>query len=60
MSKCGKCNRYMKFIASRPSRLYCQTCEELLDVPQGGQVKLYKGLVCPLDGFELLLFSLQV
>ena len=25
---------------------------------QGGTVKLYKGLVCPLDNYELLLFSL--
>lgn len=25
---------------------------------QGGTVKLYSGLECPLDGFELLLFSL--
>jgi len=59
MCKCGRCNRYMKYIASRPSRLYCPTCEELFDVPQGGNIKLYKGLACPLDGFEMLLFSLQ-
>lgn len=25
---------------------------------QGGAIKLYKGLECPLDGFELVLFSL--
>jgi DNA topoisomerase III len=28
-------------------------------VPQGGTIKLYKGLTCPLDGFELVLFSLS-
>lgn len=27
--------------------------------PQGGSVKLFKGLLCPLDGFELVLFSLS-
>ena len=26
-SKCGKCNRYMKYIDIRPMRLYCPTCE---------------------------------
>ena len=26
-SKCGKCNRYMKYIDLRPMRLYCFTCE---------------------------------
>lgn len=26
-SKCGKCNRYMKYIDMRPMRLYCPTCE---------------------------------
>lgn len=25
---------------------------------QGGTVKLYKGLACPLDGYEIVLFSL--
>jgi hypothetical protein len=27
--------------------------------PQGGAIKLYKSLACPLDGYELLLFSLS-
>lgn len=26
--------------------------------PQGGSIKLYKELACPLDGFQLVLFSL--
>lgn len=59
LSKCGKCFRYMKLIASRPSRLYCPTCEEVYAVPQGGTIKLYKELNCPLDGFQLVLFSLS-
>ncbi|GIL45930.1 hypothetical protein Vafri_3041 [Volvox africanus] len=59
LSKCGKCRRYMKYISARPQRLYCNTCEEVLALPQGGAIKLYKSLVCPLDGYELLLFSLS-
>jgi len=34
LSKCGKCKRYMKYIAQRPSRLYCPSCEEVYGVPQ--------------------------
>jgi DNA topoisomerase-3 len=58
LSKCGKCSRYMKLVASRPSRLYCGTCEEVYAVPQGGSIKLYKELVCPLDNFQLVMYSL--
>ena len=29
LSKCGKCARYMRLIASRPSRLYCAACEDV-------------------------------
>ncbi|CAI0397667.1 unnamed protein product, partial [Linum tenue] len=58
LSKCGKCLRYMKYIASQPSRLYCGTCEEVYYVPQKGTIKLYKELTCPLDNFELLIFSM--
>lgn len=47
MSKCGKCRRYMKYIAARPSRLYCAACEDVYALPQGGAVKQYKGLECP-------------
>ncbi len=34
LSKCGKCARYMKLISVRPSRMYCPTCEEVLNLPQ--------------------------
>ena len=34
LSQCGKCRRYMKLIASRPSRLYCPTCEDVYGMPQ--------------------------
>eukprot|EP00884_Botryococcus_braunii_P010708 jgi/Botrbrau1/19639/Bobra.0003s0009.1 len=57
-SKCGKCRRYMKLISGRPTRLYCPTCEEVLDLPQGGTIKLYQELECPLDGYQLVLYSL--
>ncbi|KAF5192263.1 Dna topoisomerase 3-beta [Thalictrum thalictroides] len=58
LSKCGKCARYMKYISTQPSRLYCGTCEEVYNLPQKGTIKLYKELVCPLDNFELLIYSL--
>ena len=32
----------MKFIQARPSRLYCSTCEDIYNLPQGGAIKLYK------------------
>ncbi len=34
IGKCGKCLRYMKLISIRPMRLYCPTCEEVLNLPQ--------------------------
>ncbi|XP_044500642.1 DNA topoisomerase 3-beta isoform X4 [Mangifera indica] len=58
LSKCGKCLRYMKYISTQPSRLYCATCEEVYNLPEKGTIKLYKELTCPLDGFELLIFSM--
>ncbi|KAF9606087.1 hypothetical protein IFM89_023110 [Coptis chinensis] len=58
LTKCGKCTRYMKYISVQPSRLYCGTCEEVYNLPQKGTIKLYKELVCPLDNFELLIFSM--
>ncbi|CAG9467801.1 unnamed protein product [Pedinophyceae sp. YPF-701] len=58
LSRCGKCLRYMRYMSARPARLHCATCEDIYHVPQGGAVKLYKGLTCPLDGFELVIFRL--
>ena len=49
----------MKHISARPQRLYCPMCEDIYNLPQGGAIKQYKGLECPLDGFELVLFSLS-
>ncbi|KAK1378856.1 DNA topoisomerase [Heracleum sosnowskyi] len=45
----GKCPRYMKYISSLPSRLFCGTCEEVYFVPQKGTIKLYKEIMCPLE-----------
>lgn len=56
-SRCGKCRRYMNHIALRPQRLHCKTCNETYSLPQGGNIKLFKELKCPLDNFELVIFS---
>jgi len=58
LSKCGKCRRYMKFVPLRPQRLFCPTCNVTYSLPQNGTIKLYKELTCPLDNFQLLLYSL--
>eukprot|EP01064_Diplonema_japonicum_P013567 TRINITY_DN2110_c0_g1_i1.p1 TRINITY_DN2110_c0_g1~~TRINITY_DN2110_c0_g1_i1.p1 ORF type:complete len:859 (+),score=191.97 TRINITY_DN2110_c0_g1_i1:37-2613(+) len=58
ISRCS-CNRYMKYIDSRPQRLYCPHCEQTHSLPQNGTIRHYQGKVCPLDKFELLLFTVQ-
>lgn len=40
LSKCGKCLRYMKYISTQPSRLYCNMCEEVYHLPQKGTIKV--------------------
>lgn len=54
MSRCGRCNRYMKMIVAKPQRLYCLSCKETFSVPQRGIIKLFKEIKCPIDGFEIL------
>ena len=44
LSKCGKCLRYMKYISTQPSRLYCNTCEEVYYLPQKGTIKVTHSL----------------
>ncbi|XP_054712265.1 DNA topoisomerase 3-beta-1-like isoform X2 [Uloborus diversus] len=57
-SRCGKCRRYMKLIATKPCRLHCPTCDETLSVPQaGGNIRIFRELKCPLDDFELLQYT---
>lgn len=58
--RCGKCRRYMKLIATKPCRLHCPICDETLSVPQGGNIRIYKELKCPLDDFELLQYTTGV
>ena len=54
LSRCGVCSRYMRYLAARPQRLYCQTCHATYALPQGGSVKTYFEFKCPFDGFELV------
>lgn len=56
-SRCGKCRRYMKYIQTKPARLHCSQCDETYSLPSNGTVRAYKELRCPLDDFELLVFS---
>ncbi|KAF5894549.1 DNA topoisomerase 3-beta-1, partial [Clarias magur] len=56
-SRCGKCHRFMKYIQAKPSRLHCSHCDETYSLPQNGAIKLYKELRCPLDEFELVLWT---
>jgi len=57
LSKCGKCKRWMKYIALRPERLYCSTCEDTYLLPSKGKIGLYMGRICPLDNFELIYYN---
>ncbi|CAI5501254.1 unnamed protein product [Closterium sp. Naga37s-1] len=72
MGRCGKCGRFMRFVPLKPTRLFCPTCEDIFNLPQNGAIKvrgvagteewqrykLYKELTCPLDNYELVLYSL--
>nr|CAG4651583.1 EOG090X00WU [Triops cancriformis] len=56
-SRCGKCRRYLKLVAARPARLHCAHCDETYALPQNGNFKLYNELKCPLDDFELIIWT---
>uniref|UniRef100_A0A8C7LLX3 DNA topoisomerase n=1 Tax=Oncorhynchus mykiss TaxID=8022 RepID=A0A8C7LLX3_ONCMY len=45
------------FSQAKPSRLHCAGCDETYSLPQNGAIKLYKELRCPLDEFELVLWT---
>ncbi|XP_060074052.1 DNA topoisomerase 3-beta-1-like [Ylistrum balloti] len=60
LSRCGKCRRFMKFVQAKPSRLHCSNCDETFSLPQNGSIKLYKEIKCPLDDFELVLWTTGV
>lgn len=57
LTRCGRCNRYMKLITSAPQRLHCAQCRTTCALPSGGTVRQYKQAKCPLDGFELVLWT---
>lgn len=58
LSKCGSCTRLMRLVESGRTRLHCGNCDRTYGLPGSGTVKLLSGQYCPLDGFELVLFSL--
>lgn len=44
-------------LQAKPIRLHCSHCDETYSLPQNGAIKLYKELRCPLDDFELVLWT---
>lgn len=56
LSRCGKCHKFMKLIHKAPARLFCEHCNETYSLPPGGSIKLYLEHVCPLDGFQLVIW----
>mmetsp|Transcript_30854 Transcript_30854/g.60226 ORF Transcript_30854/g.60226 Transcript_30854/m.60226 type:complete len:959 (-) Transcript_30854:157-3033(-) len=57
LGRCGKCRSFMKYISHKPVRLHCNTCDETYPLPQNGTIKLFMENKCPLDDFELVMFS---
>ncbi|BHF63364.1 DNA topoisomerase 3-beta-1 [Sparganum proliferum] len=57
LSRCGKCRRYLKLVDSKPQRLHCPACNDTYTVPQNGSIRPYKEIKCPLDDFELVLWT---
>ena len=43
-TRCGKCRRFMKYIMAKPSRLFCNHCDETYSLPQNGNIKLHQEL----------------
>ncbi len=41
---------------AKPSRLFCNHCDETYGLPQNGNIKLHQELKCPLDDFEVVWF----
>ncbi|VDK31961.1 unnamed protein product [Taenia asiatica] len=57
LTRCGKCRRYLKLVDSKPQRLHCPVCSDTYAVPQNGSIRPYKETKCPLDDFELVLWT---
>jgi len=47
----------MKFVDVKPMRLHCAVCNVTYKLPQNGHIKLYQELKCPLDNFELVMWT---
>ncbi|VEL35536.1 unnamed protein product [Protopolystoma xenopodis] len=47
----------MKLIESRPQRLHCPQCNQTYSLPQNGSIRQHKQDKCPLDEFELLVWT---
>lgn len=59
LTRCGGCRRYMTLVTLRPQRLYCGHCNFVYLLPQNGVIRPAPGNpTCPLDGFELVTYSL--
>ncbi|XP_076061845.1 DNA topoisomerase 3-beta isoform X2 [Oratosquilla oratoria] len=57
LSRCGKCRRYLKLVETKPMRLHCVACDDTYSVPQNGVIREFQEHRCPLDDFQLLLWS---
>ncbi|KAL3994763.1 DNA topoisomerase family protein [Acanthocheilonema viteae] len=55
-SRCGKCRRFMKLVASKPQRLHCPNCQDTYSLPSAkdGLLRLHGENKCPLDDFDLV------
>ncbi|ROT81135.1 putative DNA topoisomerase 3-beta-1 [Penaeus vannamei] len=57
LSRCGKCRRYIKLVETKPIRLHCVNCDETFAVPQNGIIREFHENRCPLDDYQLLMWS---
>lgn len=55
--RCGRCRRYIKLVETKPVRLHCGACDETFAVPQNGVIREFQENRCPLDDFQLLVWS---
>uniref|UniRef100_A0A183TNA8 DNA topoisomerase n=1 Tax=Schistocephalus solidus TaxID=70667 RepID=A0A183TNA8_SCHSO len=44
-------------VDSKPQRLHCPSCNDTYTVPQNGSIRPYKETKCPLDDFELIMWT---
>merc|ERR1712000_178936 len=59
LTRCGECSRYMRFIETRPQRLYCIHCQKTYNLPNTGTIKKYFDFPCPIDNFELVICHVE-